>query len=176
MFLQFPHSLDHPVRKRYQLSEGLDIAKRMKHAWFYLLLKKKVLGLMEDHTVQRTGENSCCCNEPDEHQGGCFQNIKCIQNFGWKAWWKMEVNKALNLFTPLRGCTWFHPCSSPVNLIHKPSNLIMWNLVTLHFSTLIYNLLPSFRNSLIIRAIMYCKIHFCIYNQLLAIWHPWNCT
>jgi hypothetical protein len=27
---------------------------------------------MEDHTVQRTGENSCCCNEP-EHQKDVFK-------------------------------------------------------------------------------------------------------
>jgi hypothetical protein len=30
--LQFPHSLDHPVSKSYQLSEDFDTAKRMKHA------------------------------------------------------------------------------------------------------------------------------------------------
>jgi len=28
---------------------------------------------MEDHTVQRTGENSCCCNEPEEHQEAVFK-------------------------------------------------------------------------------------------------------
>jgi hypothetical protein len=37
---------------------------------------------MQDHTEQRTGENSCCCNEPDEHQEAVETNFKCIQNLG----------------------------------------------------------------------------------------------
>jgi hypothetical protein len=30
---------------------------------------------MGDHTVQRTWENNCCYNEPDEHQEAIFKTL-----------------------------------------------------------------------------------------------------